>query len=96
MPFPGMGNSSKMDPYAPLNAKQLNSLYSTGKWAMPSMSSGIMAGGFPGMMGMPKAEQVPILFVFSFRTIIIILPSFLFPRLALDKEMISHANQYLA
>ncbi len=56
MPIPGMGGQQKLDPYAPLNSKQLSNLYSTGKWSVPSMSGGIMAGGFPGMMGLPKAE----------------------------------------
>ena len=59
MPIPGMPGATKLDPYAPLNSKQLSSLYSTGKYSMPgmsTMSSGIMAGAFPGMMGMQKVE----------------------------------------
>ena len=56
MGMAGMGLQSKNDPYAPLNSKQLSNLYSTGKYSMSGMSSGVMAGGYPGMMGFAKAE----------------------------------------
>jgi hypothetical protein len=56
MQFPGMMNS-KIDPYAPLSNKQLNHLYSTGKYSSQQMpGAGMMAGAFPGMMGLPKPE----------------------------------------
>ena len=56
--IPGMSN--KIDPYAPLNAKQLQNLYSTGRLSNQQMSAGQLAGGnmnFNAMFGPTKQEQ---------------------------------------
>lgn len=56
--IPGMSN--KVDPYAPLNSKQLQNLYSTGRLSNSQMSVGQLAGGnmnFNSMFGPTKQEQ---------------------------------------